>query len=109
MKQTVTEQEFVDAFVNMNREDNFTRPGRMALYDYFTELEEDCGIELELDVIAICCEYTEYADEDEVREAYSLEPHEDIEDYTPVIYATQTNWKNPLGPAIQSSIIVRDW
>lgn len=109
MKQTVTEQEFIDAFVNMNREDNFTYGGRVALYEYLTELEEDCGIELELDVIAICCEYTEYADEDEAREAYSLEAHEDIEDYTPVIYATQTNWKNPLGPAIQSSIIVRDW
>ena len=112
MKQTVTEQEFIDAFVNMNREDNFTYGGRVALYEYLTELEEDCGIELELDVIAICCEYSEYADEDEVRKAYELEDHEDIHDYTTVIEAEQTNWDDPLGvkglPSV-STIIIRDW
>tara|TARA_R100001460_G_scaffold13125_7_gene29790 strand:+ start:878 stop:1198 length:321 start_codon:yes stop_codon:yes gene_type:complete len=106
MKQTVTEQTFVDAFVNMNREDNFTRPGRIALYEYLTELEEEWGIELELDVIAICCEYTEYADEDEVRKAYGLDEDEDIDLYTIVIEAGGYNWN---GRTEDSTIIIRDW
>ena len=104
MRQTVTEQSFVDAFVNMNREDNFSRLGRIALYDYFTELEEDCGIEVELDVIAICCEYSEYADEDEVRKVYGLDEDEDIRDYTTVIEAGGYNFETPL-----NTIIIRDW
>lgn len=108
MKQTVTEYEFVNAFDKMDRGGSFTRTGRVALYEYLTELEEDCGIELDLDVIAICCDFTEYADEDEVRKAYGLDEDEDIHDYTTVIYATQTNWKNPLGPR-DSTIIIRDW
>ena len=106
MKQTVTEYEFVNAFDDMGRGNSFTRTGRFALYEYLTELEEDCGIELELDVIAICCDFTEYADEDEVREAYELEDHEDIHDYTTVIEAGGYNWN---GRTQDSTIIIRDW
>ena len=108
MKQTVTEYEFVNAFDKMDRGNSFTRTGRVALYEYLKELEEDCGIEEELDVVAICSTYSEYADEDEVRKEYGLDEDEDIHDYTTVIYATQTNWNNPLGPR-DSTIIVRDW
>lgn len=62
MKRTINEHEFADAFTEMNRQDNFSYEGLKALYDYLTELEDDTGIEIELDVIAICCEYCEYED-----------------------------------------------
>jgi len=35
--------------------------GARALAEYLEELEEDCGIELELDVVALRCEFSEYA------------------------------------------------
>ena len=84
----INQNDFHDAFIHLNRETNFTYAGRDALYDYVTELEEDIGNEIELDVIAICCEYTEYADLEEFKKAYpdiEVEEIDDISDYTTVI------------------------
>ncbi len=60
MKKTISEHDFVQAFDDCNRGDNFSRAARRALYDYLTEYEESTGEELELDPIAICCDYSEY-------------------------------------------------
>lgn len=64
MKQTVSETDFRDAFRRMDRADQFSREGLKALFDYLEEYEQDCGEEIELDVIALCCDYSEdtYAD-----------------------------------------------
>lgn len=73
---------FVEAFSDMGRGNNFTRPAREALYEYLTEIEEDCGEEIELDVIAICCDYTEDTLHNVIRE-HGLdfdENGDDIED-----------------------------
>jgi len=90
MKQSISFSQFTDAF-NACRPDNFSYTGLRALYDYFTELEEDCGIEIEFDVIAICCEYSEYESIEEAREYYNLDMGNDEEildhfrDHTQVI------------------------
>ena len=60
MKINVTEQMFHQAFVDYNRPNNFTHEGVGLLYEYLIELEEDTNIELELDPIGICCEYSEW-------------------------------------------------
>ena len=57
MKQTVTKSDFCDAFRVMDRLENFTYKGREMLFVYFEQLEEDTGEEIELDVIAICCDF----------------------------------------------------
>ncbi len=51
---------FCDAFRAMDRGDQFSYDGKKALYDYLEELEDSTGALIELDVIALCCEYTEY-------------------------------------------------
>ena len=61
MKQDVSRSEFHDAFVACGRGDQFSYKGRGALYDYLTELEDDCGQEIVLDVVALCCDYSEHA------------------------------------------------
>jgi hypothetical protein len=61
MKQNVTKSEFNDAFIAYGRGDQFTYRGRAALYDYLTELEADIGQEIELDVVALCCDYSEHS------------------------------------------------
>ena len=43
MIDTVTQTEFVDAFVKIGRENNFSYWGRIALFEYFEQLEEDMG------------------------------------------------------------------
>lgn len=73
---------FRDAFNRMGREDQFSHDGLKALFDYLEMLEDDCGFIIKLDVIALCCEYTEYESLEDVAEAYSLD---DISDHTTVI------------------------
>ena len=77
IKQTVTESDFRDAFQAI-RPDNFTYEGLGALYEYLEELSEDTGEDIELDVIAICCDFTEYS-ENEAREEFDIDV--DVEDW----------------------------
>lgn len=41
------------------RPDNFSYEGLEILFNHLEELENDCGIRIELDVLAICCDYSE--------------------------------------------------
>jgi hypothetical protein len=86
MYQSINEYDFIRAFEQV-RPDNFSRAGLSALYDYFEQLEEDIGNPIELDVIAICCEYSEYESLEEFQEDYGedYESIEDIESETTVI------------------------
>lgn len=59
MKQTVNFSHFVDAFRDAGRESQFSYDALCVLFDHFEQYEEDTGEELELDVIAICCDYAE--------------------------------------------------
>jgi len=85
---TVTEHSFTEAFRQI-RPDNFSYEGRKALYEYLEDLSEDIGTPIELDVIAICCEYSEYESFEELKEYYScshdFEDVESLGDYTTVI------------------------
>lgn len=72
MKQTVYVGDFRDAFRNMGRENQFSYEGLGMLFDYFEELEESCGHEMELDVIAICCDFSEEHWSD-IAENYEIE------------------------------------
>jgi hypothetical protein len=58
MYKTISEFNFREAFTV--RPDNFSYAGLTALYEYLTQLEEDTGQEIELDPIALCCDFTEY-------------------------------------------------
>jgi len=81
MYQTVSQWDFVRAFTEMNRESNFSEEGRIALFDFLTELESDTGSEIELDVISICCDFTEYSNLNELKQEYShLLEDEEFED-----------------------------
>ena len=79
MKNTVKFSDFVNTFRNHGRENSFSYAGKRALFDYLEELEEDCGIDIELDVVALDCEYCEYENAKEAASEYSSE-NDDIED-----------------------------
>lgn len=55
--QNITETMFKDSFHAL-RPDNFSYQGLSELYHYLTDMSEDCG-DMELDVIAICCEFSQ--------------------------------------------------
>lgn len=65
---------FCEAFKQV-RPDNFSYEGLELLFEYLDNLSDDTGQDIELDVIAICCDiaeytlaewFTEYANQEEV-------------------------------------------
>lgn len=71
MKKTISRGQFIDAFRGWDTyKDNFSYEGLQALYEYFEELEENTGEEIELDVVAICCDFSEYESATEAVKEY---------------------------------------
>jgi hypothetical protein len=58
MKQSVNFSAFVDAFQDHDRYDQFGYQALRVIFEYLEQYEQDCNEELELDVIAICCDYS---------------------------------------------------
>ena len=82
MKQTISFYDFERAF-NSIRPDNFSRGGLRALFDYLEEYGSST-----LDVIAICCEFTEYENMGDFWKVYDVDDFPDmqtIEEHTTVI------------------------
>lgn len=69
MKITVTLADFRDAFHRADRDSQFSYEGLEIIFDYMESYEQDTGEELELDVIAICCDVSEMTPE-EILESY---------------------------------------
>lgn len=75
MKSTIENaSQFRDAFHRAGRGTQFSYEALGMLFDYF----EECDPDMELDVIAICCEYCEMS-EDELCEQYDMAPDDNVE------------------------------
>jgi hypothetical protein len=61
MKTIVTEFQFIEAFRHAGRETQFSVPARRALFAHLEDYEKSTCFELELDPIAICCEFAEHS------------------------------------------------
>ena len=59
MKNTLNTYEITDALL---KDENaaWSYDGAKALAEYLEELRDDCGVELELDVVALRCAYSEH-------------------------------------------------
>ena len=91
----VSFSDFLEEFRNYGREDQFTYNGKKALYDYLNDLSEDMREPIELDVIALCCDFTEYNSVKEFINDYNLDDInsiEDIEYFTTVIQVNEESF-----------------
>ena len=90
----VSKSEFRDEFIKMNRENQFSYKGLNALYDYIEEYYEEADKPYELDVIEICCDFTEYDSLEEFNKDYNREYEniDDIVDDTVVIMVDNTSF-----------------
>ena len=68
---TINFGNFCDAFFNSGRKDQFSYNGKKALFEYIESLEQDTGDEMELDVIGLCCDFTEFYTALEAAKDYS--------------------------------------
>jgi len=78
MKSTVNQYQFEQAFRDCGRfggdNDNFSYEALQLLFNWFEEYEESSGGEVELDPIAICCEFAEMT-KAELLEQYEITIH----------------------------------
>lgn len=70
--QTVNLYEFRETFRRMDRQDQFSYEGLEVLFDYLDNLSDDIGEPIELDVVALCCDYAESSIE-ELIEQYDID------------------------------------
>ena len=78
---------FLDTFKSSDTyKDNFTYEGLEALFDYLEEYEELAGEQIQFDMVALCCDYSEFDDIDDVISQYDqIKDRQDLEDNTQVI------------------------
>ena len=85
MIQTINEYQFADAFHKAGRGNQFSHEGLKALYDDLELYAESSGDPIELDVIALCCDYAEYESLKDFQEDYG----EDYQSIENIEHATQ--------------------
>jgi len=88
MKRTINFNDFVDEFNCFeDRKDQFSYQGKRSLFEYLEYYEEDTGEQIELDIVALCCEFTEYDSLEEFHKNYpeAYDTLETIEEQTVVI------------------------
>lgn len=82
MKTRVSMYDFRNAFMQSDTYKNsFSYEGLQALFEYLEQYEEETGEEIDFDMVALACEYSEYdsalacAEEYGYEECVDLEPH----------------------------------
>ena len=92
MKHTINSHDFRDAFRESNWEHGFSYEGLETLYEMLTSYEEDCDTEIELCVISLCQDFTEYDSLKEFQDEQSdkYKSIEDIENDTIVYEIPET-------------------
>ena len=87
MKQTVTEAQFIKDFQDV-RPNNFSYQGLKTLFEWLEIYEDDTGQEIEFDLIALCCDFTEYDNLKEFQGEYGEEYQtaNDIREVTQLIF-----------------------
>ena len=79
MKATVSFDDFWNMYQSTDcYKDQYTRAGAGRLFDYLESMEEDTGEEIECDIIAIACDYSEVTEE-EYKASYGLDD-DDLDD-----------------------------
>lgn len=79
MYQTInTVSTFRDEFRACGRADQFSHEALGLLFDYFEAFEMDTGEEIELDVISLCCDFSEDSPEN-IRDQYGIDGDDEAE------------------------------
>ena len=68
-------------FRECGRENHFSYEGFYALYDYLNEYSDEVGEDFKVDVIAICCDFTEYESWEELYNNYSYSYNNESETF----------------------------
>jgi hypothetical protein len=85
MVKHITFSDFVDSFSDTYK-NNFSYEGKRALFDYLESYEADTGEPVELDTVALCCDYREYESLTDLQNEYTdIATIDELRDKTTVI------------------------
>lgn len=84
MKMAVNISMFHEIFNKMGRGDQFSSKALNKLFEYLEEYEDSTGEQIELDVVALCCDYIESTIK-EALDNYGLDSIDQLRDHTQVI------------------------
>jgi hypothetical protein len=75
----VTKSSFIDAFKLSSRKDQFSYDALEAIYEYLEDYSQDSGEDVELDIVAICCDWVEMTWQ-EVADQYNVDLSDVVEE-----------------------------
>lgn len=78
MKTTLSTSQAVD-LLKADSNARWSRAGALALVEYLEQLEEDTGTEIEFDVVAIRCDFSEYSSALEAALDQGFDPETDLD------------------------------
>lgn len=81
-------------FRECGREKYFSYEGFNALYNYLDEFSNEIGEPFEVDVIGLCCDFTEYSDWEELYNNYSYSYNNEEEDWEDTNQEGFMEWVN---------------
>jgi len=81
MKTTLTTSQAAEILAN-DENSSFSRLGAYALVEYLEQMEEDCGIEIEFDYVAIRCDFAEW---------------DSLQDWAGDYFGTNADWRSIIG------------
>jgi hypothetical protein len=79
MKATLTTSQAA-AMLKADTSANWSHAGARALIEHLEQLEEDTGTEMELDAVAIRCDYSEHESALQAANEYGFEPNPNLGD-----------------------------
>ena len=89
MIKTLNQSQFIDEMTfskDSSYNNCFTYEGKIALFNYLNDLEDNIGEPIECDLISFCCDYSEYDNLQMVLDEYQdIKNREELEEATTVI------------------------
>lgn len=70
--QTLNVYQFRDAFMQSSRKDQFSYEALTAIFEYLEEFSDSTGEPVELDIVGICCEWSEMTWQ-EIAQSYDVD------------------------------------
>jgi hypothetical protein len=108
MIQTVNNSDFHYAFNRMDRGSQFSYEALNLIYEYLEQFEEQTGEQIELDVIAICCDYSEMTPS-EVLDAYETEIDLNCDNLLDEVFEWLNNKSAAIGITQQGTIVFQQF
>ncbi|MBW2648414.1 MAG: hypothetical protein JRC53_01130 [Deltaproteobacteria bacterium] len=108
MKETLSTSQAANMLVQ-DENAGWSYNGATALIEYLEQMEEECGMEIEFDRVAIRCEYSEYKTAIECAENYDFESDEDDDEDDQEESALRYLHDNTSVIEFEGGIIIQDW